>query len=221
MSAQIPTEDIKYDVIKPEDTDAVIEMLQRNFFKDEPLNAYLDLGECQELVEYASKSVKDGCSFKATTSSGEIVGVCLNGFLRRPPPDAVLEPAAPSCEHEKFKKILGMMDMVESRFSVFDLFPEVEVALDIKILSVSSEHRGKGIANVLSRMTVDYVRDHGLTLINVLCSSHFSAQLMKKLKFESVFVLPLSEYVDANGEQILKPELPHVQAEVLVMRVAQ
>lgn len=151
--------------------------------------------------------------------SGEIIGVFLNGYMRRPPPDYVPEPAAPSCEHAKFKKILGLMDLVETKFSVFDLFPEVEVALDGKILSVDSTYRGKGIANELTRLTLDYMRENKITLMNVMCTSHFSAQLMKKLNFESVFVLPLSEYKDADGVQILQPDLPHVQAEVFIKRV--
>lgn len=243
LPAEIPSTDIQYGIIKVEDTDAVIEMLQGSFFKvrrtlifyfnfsykiiclsfhflpllqDEPLNTYLELGECQELVDYASKSIKDECSFKAMSPSGEIIGVFLNGYMKRPAPDTIGEPAALSCEHEKFRKILGLMDLVESKFSIFDLYPEVDVALDGKILAVDTSYRGKGIANELTRLSLDFMRDNSIPLMNVLCTSHFSAQLMKKLKFDSVFVLPLADYVDADGVQILQPDLPHVQAEVLV-----
>lgn len=188
-------------------------------FQDEPLNKCLDLGECRELEEYCSKGIKDGCSFKATSPSGEIIGVFLNGFLKRPSPDAVIEPAAPSCEHAKFRKVLGLMDMIETRFSVFDRFPEVEMAIDGKILSVDPTYRGKGIANELTRMTLDYMRENRIPLMHVLCSSHYSAQLMKKLQFESVFVMPLADYLDADGVQVLQPDLPHVQAEVMIKRV--
>ena len=111
------------------------------------------------------------------------------------------------------------MDCIESKFSVFDVFPEVDVVLDGKILSVDSSYRGKGIANELTRLTLEYMRDNQIPLMNVLCSSHFSAQLMKKLNFESVFVMPFSEYVDDNGDQVLKPDHPHVQAEVMIKRV--
>lgn len=180
------------------------------------MNTYLDLGECQDLVDYAAKCIKDECSFKAMSPSGEIVGVFLNGYMKRPDPDAIAEPAAASCQHPKFKKILGLMDLLETKFNIFDLYPEVDVAIDGKIISVDSAYRGKGIANVLTRMSLDYMRENRIPLMHVLCTSHFSAQLMKKLHFESVYVLPLAEYVDGNGDQVLKPDLPHVQAEVLV-----
>lgn len=189
------------------------------FHQDEPLNTYLDLGECPELEEYASKSIKDGCSFKAMSSSGEIIGVFLNGIMKRPPTDYVPEPAADSCQHEKFRKVLGLMDLIDTRFSVFDQFPEVDMALDGKILSVDSTYRGKGIANELTRMTLDWMRENRIPLMHVLCSSHFSAQLMKKLQFDSVFVMPLADYMDADGVQVLQPDLPHVQAEVMIKRV--
>lgn len=52
--------------------------------QDEPLNFYLNLGECKDLEEYCTKSFKDKCSFKATNANGEIVGVMLNGVIKKP-----------------------------------------------------------------------------------------------------------------------------------------
>lgn len=48
------------------------------------MNTYLDLGECKELEEYTLKSLPDGCSFKAVNSKGEIVGVAMNGIVKKP-----------------------------------------------------------------------------------------------------------------------------------------
>lgn len=42
------------------------------------------MGECQDLEDYATKSIPDGCSFKALDSKGRIVGVTLNGIIKRP-----------------------------------------------------------------------------------------------------------------------------------------
>lgn len=187
--------------------------------QDEPLNTYLDLGVCEELENYASKSIKDNCSFKAMSSTGEIIGVFLNGEMKRPAPEEEREPAAPSCAHPKFKKVLGLMDMIDTRFNLFEMFPEIDMAIDGKILSVDPTYRGKGIANELTRLTIEHMRQRGISLMHVLCTSHYSAQLMKKLSFESVFVFPLSDYMDADGVQVLKPDLPHVQAEVMIKRV--
>ena len=54
------------------------------FIQDEPLNYYLQLGECKDLEDYCKKSIPDACSYKAVNSNGEIVGVYLNGIIRKP-----------------------------------------------------------------------------------------------------------------------------------------
>lgn len=188
--------------------------------QDEPLNTYLDLGECPQLEEYASKSITDGCSFKALSPEGNIIGVFLNGLMHRPAPDAVRSSAAEGCEHAKFKKVLGLMDLVDSRYDFFAEYPDVDVALEGKILSVDPQYRGKGIANVLTRMTLDHMADNSIPIMFVMCSSHFSAQLLKKkFQFEHVFTLPYSEYLDEDGNQVLQPDAPHTQAEILIKRV--
>lgn len=48
------------------------------------MNRYLNLGECKELEDYATKSLPERCSFKAVNSNGEIVGVAVNGVIKRP-----------------------------------------------------------------------------------------------------------------------------------------
>lgn len=48
------------------------------------MNTYLNLGECKELEDYSTKSLPDNCSVKAVNSRGEIIGVYINGIVRRP-----------------------------------------------------------------------------------------------------------------------------------------
>lgn len=48
------------------------------------MNSYLNLGDCVELEEYATKSIVEKCSFKALNSRGEIVGVTMNGIVKKP-----------------------------------------------------------------------------------------------------------------------------------------
>lgn len=52
--------------------------------QDEPMNTYLNLGECKELEEYSVKNLPDKCSFKAVDSNGKIVGVSMNGIINKP-----------------------------------------------------------------------------------------------------------------------------------------
>lgn len=49
------------------------------------MNVYLGMGDdCKELEEYSTKSIVDNCSFKALNSNGEIIGVFLNGIVKKP-----------------------------------------------------------------------------------------------------------------------------------------
>jgi arylalkylamine N-acetyltransferase len=52
------------------------------------LNKYVGLtddGDCKDLEEYCLKSLSDDCSFKAVDKkTGKIVGVILNGIIKKP-----------------------------------------------------------------------------------------------------------------------------------------
>ncbi|KAH8261512.1 hypothetical protein KR044_010548, partial [Drosophila immigrans] len=216
-----PTVDKSYtiEVVKPEDHEAVLSMLKTFFFKDEPLNTYLNLGECSDLEKYSMKSLGDNCSYKAVTKSGEIIGVFINGLLKRPPPPAANDPppakAADGCTHLKFKKILGLMDTVEERFNIFDLYPNEDTILDGKILSVNTNYRGMGIAGRLTERAYEFMKEHQISVYHVMCTSHYSAVVMEKLGFHDVFEMKFADY-KKDGEVVFKPPAPHVAVRVLV-----
>lgn len=135
--------------------------------------------------------------------------------MQRPDPDAVKESLAEGCANPKFRKILGLMDLVDSKYDFFEKYPHVDRGMEIKILSVDPEYRGRGIAHGLTRISMDYLRENHIPVMFVLCTSHFSARVMMKLNFECEFVLPFTEYLK-DGVQVLKPDPPHLQAEIMI-----
>ncbi|XP_067629663.1 arylalkylamine N-acetyltransferase 1 isoform X2 [Eurosta solidaginis] len=210
-------------VVEPvtdKDKDDILAMLRKFFFKDEPLNTFLDLGHCPELEEYSLKCIKDNCSFKAVHNNGELIGVFLNGLLRRPPPNTEPVKAADSCQHAKFKKILSLFDRIEEHFNIFDLYPDCDVILDGKILSVNTDYRGLGIAGKLTESTLEYMKEHNIPVMHVLCSSHYSARVMEKLGFHEVYRLNYADY-KVNGEAVLRPAEPHVAVRSLVKEIGE
>lgn len=48
------------------------------------MNSYLNMGDCVELEKYATKSIAEQSSFKALNSRGEIIGVAMNGIIKKP-----------------------------------------------------------------------------------------------------------------------------------------
>ncbi|XP_055838049.1 arylalkylamine N-acetyltransferase 1 isoform X2 [Episyrphus balteatus] len=215
-------DDVPYtiELITEKDADGVLAMLKEFFFKDEPLNTYLNLGECEELEEYSVKSIPEKCSFKAVNKQGEIIGVFMNGIMRRPKPDETPEKAADSCQHPKFKKILSLMDYIEEDFNIFDVFPDTDIILDGKIVSVNTNYRGLGIAGRLTERVLEYMRENSIPVMHVLCTSHYSARVMEKLGFHEVYKLPFENF-KMNGEVVLRPAKPHVAARILAKEISK
>lgn len=125
---------------------------------------------------------------------------------------------AAACKHPKFKKILTLMEHIESQFDVFKLYPEVNSFLDGKILSVNENYRGCGIAGKLTAAAMDFMRQNNISIYHILCSSHYSARVCEKLDFEVVFELPYVDYV-VNGENPLLPAKPHDSAKILIKKI--
>ncbi|XP_058820401.1 arylalkylamine N-acetyltransferase 1 isoform X2 [Topomyia yanbarensis] len=208
---------ISIELITEDDAEDVLKLLKKFFFKDEPLNTFVELGECKELEKYSTKCLHEHCSFKAVNSRGEIVGVNINGLINRPT-DEPQPKLADGCEHPKFKMIMALMDYVDERFNIFDLHKDIDRLLDVKIMSVDTRYRGMGIAGKLTDRTMECVKEKNIKLVHVLCSSHYSARVMEKMGFEEVYNLPYQDYL-VNGEQVLNPEKPHTAVRILVKRL--
>lgn len=140
-----------YDIVrvKKEDSTRAIAFLNKFFFRDEPLNVEKHLLEtedarCEELEEYSVKSIEEGASLMAVDSNGDIVGISLNGVIKRDDPEEEFD-----CPNEKFAKILKLLDTVDKRADIFGQFPDIDQVLLVKILSVDSNWRGRGIAKAL------------------------------------------------------------------------
>lgn len=110
------------------------------------------------------------------------------------------------------------MEYIDQQFSAFDLHPEVDKFLDCKILTVNSNYRGYGIAGKLMEHTIQYMKEHKITLVHVLCSSHFSARVCEKMGFKKVYVLPFADYV-VDGENPILPAAPHTAVQILVREI--
>ncbi|XP_055545999.1 arylalkylamine N-acetyltransferase 1-like isoform X2 [Wyeomyia smithii] len=216
-SSEIDT-NISIELITEDDAEDVLKLLKKFFFKDEPLNTFVNLGECKELEKYSIKCLHEHCSFKAVNSRGEIVGVNINGVVNRPTvTDEPPQKLADGCEHPKFRLIMALMDYVDDHFNIFDLYQDVDRMLDIKIMSVDNRYRGLGIAGKLTDRTMQCVKERNIKLVHVLCSSHFSARVMEKIGFQEVYKLPYRDYL-VNGEQVFDPEEPHTAARILVKK---
>lgn len=126
---------------------------------------------------------------------------------------------ASKTQHEKFKKIMQLMDYIDSKFNLFELYPDIDAFVDGKILAVDPKYRGQNIAGRLTELSLDFIKENNLNLFHVLCTSHYSARVCEKMGFKEVFRVPYDEY-KINDVQVFCPEKPHVAARILVKEIS-
>lgn len=89
-----------------------------------------------------------GLSLMAVSASGRVIGVVLNGS-HEPGHLEEMERCADTCPNPRFRKILQLLAAVERGSDVFGKFPDVDRLVEVRIVSVDSALRGRGIAKVL------------------------------------------------------------------------
>ncbi|KAF7991356.1 hypothetical protein HCN44_002918 [Aphidius gifuensis] len=211
--------------IKPITADAKLKVLgfmKKNFFKDEPLNNSVNLIDgkdttCIELEEYSMSSLDENLSLMAVSSSGIIVGVIINGKTEIP--DINEEPDyIKNCENKKFKKIMKLLHYVDQEINIPEKYPDSN-CLDIKIVSVDNNWRGKGIASALFKKTIEIGKELGFNLIRTDCSSHFTARLCQRIGFHPIYELKYSEYLDDNEQPVFTPAPPHNSIVTYILKI--
>ncbi|KAF5282073.1 hypothetical protein FQA39_LY00598 [Lamprigera yunnana] len=208
-------------IITEDDSDVLLHHLRTFFFKDEPLNVTIKLIEnessrCYELEEYSLKCIKDGISLMATTPSGKVIGVCLNGILKIDEP----EEDEKECLNPKFKKILELLNYCgqEGTNALLEKYPKVKKMLFVKILSTDKAWRGQGVARELLEKTRYIGHEQGYNLMRVDCTSYFSARAISRLGFERVYELNYEDYKE-NGKPVFQTEYPHTSFTVYVQKI--
>lgn len=205
--------------IDEKDIEPVLAFLNKFFFRDEPLNINIKLMDgpnatCKELEEYSVSSIKDGLSLKVVSESGALVGVCLNGILSRDDPHQEEE-----CPNPKFAKILNLLNYVDGQVDVFGKFPDCHKVMSVKIVSVDSSWRGRGLAQELVNKTRDLAKEKGCCLMRVDCTSHFSARVVAKMGFECIYKLNYKDYTNGGSTPVFDPEPPHAAITVYIQKV--
>lgn len=215
--------DYHIEIINKDDKLRVLKFLRRFFFRDEPLNHCIQLipeGEdstCVELENYCSNaSLENSLSLMAVSASGAIVGVLLNGKMDPPSND---EPEyIRSCTNAKFKKILRLLHHVDKNVNMDGQFRDLNV-LEIRIISVDTNWRGRGVAKALIEKTAEIAKEQGFHYMRADCTSFFSGNLCVRIGFDIIYKLNYNDYVDEEGKPIFSPASPHTAVVTCVKKL--
>lgn len=206
-------DNFEFFMIKPIHYDEVIEHLKDNFFYDEPLNRAVGL--CQEkgeghpeLEKHSLATLSDGVSVAVSNSKGEIVGVCLNGFLH--PGDTVkAREALDNCQDERFRKIFTLLYEQNLKFDLFEML-NVDRIFEYRILSVDNNYRGQGLAKKLIQKSEEVARKYHCKVVkgDATAVGSLAICLSQGLK-------PIEEIVYKDIDDFPAVEKPHEKLVIL------
>ncbi|KAH8343564.1 hypothetical protein KR059_012546, partial [Drosophila kikkawai] len=221
-----PSDTMEYKLIGPEHHDQVLEHLRRNFFADEPLNKAA--GVCQngsssaELEEHCVEAMQDGMSLMAVepqqqVGSCKIAGVVLNGIYRADDTAKAMEKLDRS-QDPGYRKIFALLHCHNTKNDLFKEFA-VDSIFDVRILSVDSSYRGRGIANELVKQSVALAKKNGFCLLKADATGIFSQKIFRSHGFEVFAEQPYDKYTDDEGHIILPVEAPHIKLQLLIKHI--
>lgn len=215
---------MEYKLIKPEHYDQVLEHLRCNFFADEPLNKAA--GVCQngcsskELEDHCVEAMEDRMSLMTMEQgSCKIAGVVLNGILRADDTAKALEKLDSSCD-PGFRKIFELLYRHNIKNDLFKRF-DVDRCFDVRILSVDSGFRGRGIANELVKQSLAVAKKNGFRMLKADATGIFSQKIFRSHGFEVFAEQPYAKYTDDEGRIILPVEAPHIKLQLLYKPICE
>lgn len=200
-------------LIKPEDSQRVLDFLRAHYYPEEPLNVSIEPKRQEDAdEEYTMSMVKYGMSLMAVepisqNSKDRIVGALIVG-----PKDANeannLFKAANRAVTRKWYHMTQLLACVERDANVYERY-KVQRVLHNHAISVDSTMRGKNIGSRLITEMIKVAKDARFEAVTADCTSFYSAKLYERLGFECINTIYYSHYKDTNKQQVFRPEPPH------------
>lgn len=148
-------------------------------------------------------TLNDGLSVAVASKKGEIVGVCLNGFLL--PGDTIkAKESLEKCQDDKFKKIFGLLYDLNLRHDLF-VSHNVDRIFEYRILSVDSNYRGQGLAKKLIQKSEDVARKYKCKIVKGDATASQSLNILHSLGLKIVTEIYYKDTdieVDPNHEKL-------------------
>ncbi|KAK5643355.1 hypothetical protein RI129_007200 [Pyrocoelia pectoralis] len=197
------------------DREKISEHVREFFRRDEPLSRYLKLSELCDKKEDKppEENKKQEVSVVATDEFSNIIGVSLNELVHKDDPNVPF-----TCSNSEIQKIVDLIDHIEGIVDVFNKYPNVNSVLHIHVLSVAPTWRRKNLAAELINETRKIANQVSASLIQMECTSYYSAQLALKLNFHCIYQKKYTDYL-VNGKQMFFPEHPHEEIGVYVQHL--
>lgn len=217
MSATEKSDDFEIRVAGVEDGDRMMKFLHLHYYREEPLTASCAPPEPDEEDQKFLLSNLPHGTCLLMFHKDRIVAVAVAGPKGPDEAEHLFDEAA-KLAGSKWGRILGILARAERDANVFSRYG-VDRAIHLHALGVDEQLRGRAIGERLVNALAVRGKELGYQLLTADCSSYYSSRLMKRLGYELVNSIPYANYVDAAGEQLIRPPAPHKALETLVLRL--
>lgn len=132
-----------------------------------------------------------------TANNNKVVGLLLQRIERREDQKETKD------KEEESHPVLRLVDYAVKRFNPWEKLEE-DVILDLDVLSVHRDYRGRNISVIMMEASFELMRKEKICLAYVMVTSAFSRAVFLKSGFQIVDEM---DYVDykVNGEVVFEP----------------
>ncbi|KAH8416594.1 hypothetical protein KR222_010615 [Zaprionus bogoriensis] len=218
MAASLDNDgEIEIRVATVDDSAELMKFLRVHYYRDEPLTAGCEPREPDAAdVDFLLSNFPAGTCLMAL-HQGRIVGGAVAGPKTPAVHDEFVEAIAQNTG-TKWGYILGILQICERQADAFNRYG-VDKILHLHALGVDTALRGRRIGERLVLALIARGRELGYPLLTADCTSLYSARLISRLGFELTSTLPFTDYVDAAGQQLIRPPAPHERIQTFALRL--
>ena len=193
------------------DSAKILNFLDENFLKNEPLAKVLIRGDHPEITRKVYKeSVDQGLSVVARRIDGEkeIIGINLNGRSHKNSGDDLMK-TAKEISDPGYRKFLETIAIIEMESNACKKLNIVEI-FGIKFLSVSKEFWGKGVSVRLLQKSIDVALEENFKFGKVNCVNENCKKFSEQFGLTKAWSMPYSNIL-CRGDILPRgfPEPPH------------
>lgn len=204
-------------VATEDDTERLIEFLYVHYYREEPLTVGTKPPNPDAAdVDFLRSNFPAGACLMALCND-RIVGGAVAG-PKLPDIGTEIFEEAKNYAGTKWGCILGMLAICERDANAFKRF-NVDKIMHLHALGVDTSLRGRRIGEQLVNALIARSRELGYPLLTVDCTSLYSARLIQRLGFELLNTVPYADYVDAAGQQLIRPPAPHERVQTYALRL--
>jgi arylalkylamine N-acetyltransferase len=203
-------------VAEASDYQAVLELLQKFYYKEEPITiSHPEPGHTKDDEEFTMSWIPHKTVLVAVDDeTGKIVGALNAGPIEHGDADAMIEDAK-TADTKKWRDIMLLLAYLEKKADVLHRFG-FERALHIHALGVDSSYRGQKIGEKLFAACFDSGKHLGYPMVSTDCTSVFSINIAERLGMECIETTTYSEYNESIGEDLFKGIEPNTSIKTFV-----